>query len=154
MTASWLLRLRALLDRYLGWARGGALREAVDPDVRDVFIGELDEIAENLCALLPAWRANRGDTDLLQAIRRGFHTIKGSGLMVGANTLGRFCGRIERLALNLIERRGKASPEVIAAIEEAIALLPACAKAIRDDQALPTALLGLSERAQQLRGPG
>lgn len=154
MGSSWIAGLRAWWDALRGRFGGGALREQIDPDVREVFIAELDEVAATLAALLPAWRANRGDTQTLQAIRRGFHTIKGSGQMVGANTLGRFCGRIERLALNLIERRAKASPEVIAAIEQAIALLPDCAQAIRLDKPLPTALPGLSERAQQLRGPG
>jgi chemosensory pili system protein ChpA (sensor histidine kinase/response regulator) len=154
MGSSWIAGWHAWWNTLRSRFGGGALREQIDPDVRDVFIAELDEVAETLAGLLPAWRGNRGDTQTLQAIRRGFHTIKGSGQMVGANTLGRFCGRIERLALNLIERRAKASPEVIAAMEEAIALLPACAAAVRDDRPLPSALLGLSERAQQLRGPG
>jgi chemosensory pili system protein ChpA (sensor histidine kinase/response regulator) len=92
--------------------------------------------------LLPGWREHRNHAPTLQAIRRGFHTLKGSGLAVGASELGTFCGRIEKLAVDLIERPNRAAPEAVAAIERAIGLLPACGRAMRAGGPMPTALRG------------
>ncbi len=153
MGASWIVRCRTWLSRWLGSA-GGLASEPIDPDVREVFLGELDEVSASLVELLPAWRTRRGDAETLQRIRRGFHTLKGSGQMVGARTLGGFCGQVEQLALCLIEKRSKASPEMIAIIDEAIALLPACSRAMHAGGRLPGELRGLAQRAQAALGRG
>ena len=114
----------------------------IDPEVREVFLAELDEVGVELAAALPVWRENRNHPAKLQEIRRGFHTLKGAGLAVGANELATFCGRIEKLTLDLIERPGLATPEIVTAIERAIALLPACGRALRSGVPMPAALHG------------
>jgi chemosensory pili system protein ChpA (sensor histidine kinase/response regulator) len=129
------------------WAR---LRQAfharpestVDPEVREIFLSELDEVSATLADLLPLWRQQRANPATLQEIRRGFHTLKGSGLAVGANELGAFCGRIEKLVVNLIERPQVVAPDGIASIEGAIAVLPACARALRSGSAMPAVVRG------------
>jgi chemosensory pili system protein ChpA (sensor histidine kinase/response regulator) len=132
--SSWWSRLRQAF-------RGGPV-PAMDPEVREIFLSELDEVGDSLAALLPAWRQRRTDPATLQEIRRGFHTLKGSGLAVGANELGVFCGRIEKLTLNLIERPGMAAPDAVASIENAIGLLPSCARALRTGSPMPAAVKG------------
>ena len=129
------------------WAR---LRQAfharpestVDPEVREIFLSELDEVSATLADLLTVWRQQRANPATLKEIRRGFHTLKGSGLAVGANELGAFCGRIEKLVVNLLERPNAASPEVVASIEGAIGVLPACARALRSGSAMPAIVRG------------
>lgn len=152
MAVPWLARFSSWWSRLLGLVRGGGAREKVDPDVLDVFLGEIDEVAASLASLLPAWRAQRSDPDTLAQIRRGFHTLKGSGQMVGAHTLGGFCGQIEQLVLCLVEKRSRASPEMVAIIDEAIALLPACSRAMHAGARLPAGLSSLSQRAQAALG--
>lgn len=136
----------------LGRAAGDQVGEDIDPDVREVFLGELAEVTETLAQLHPVWRSDRSDPETLQSIRRGFHTLKGSGLMVGAHALGEFCGRIEEVALCLIERRAKAAPEMIPIIDDAIGVLPACSRSIRDRRPMPAAVRQLTYRAQQCLG--
>ena len=121
---------------------------AIDPEVREIFLSELDEVAANLAALLPKWRAQRTNPAILQEIRRGFHTLKGSGLAVGANELGKFCGGIEKLMLGLIERPNQSASEPVAAVEHAIGLLPACAEALRSGRPMPAALRAPARSAQ------
>lgn len=140
--------------RRLRGAFGGAAGESIDPDVRDVFLSELDEVTEQLEALMPAWRADRTDAAILQDIRRAFHTIKGSGQTVGARSLGDFSGRMEKLALQLIERRSTPSPDAIATIESAVRLLTHCSKSIRDNRPLPAEVAALSRKAQEVGGRG
>jgi chemosensory pili system protein ChpA (sensor histidine kinase/response regulator) len=137
MISSLFMRFRFWLGGLLGRSGGDSVGEDIDPDVREVFFGELAEVAETMASLHPEWRANRGDPEILQSIRRGFHTLKGSGHMVGAHALGEFCGRIEEISLCLIERRSKAAPEMIPIIDDAIAVLPACSRSIRDKRPMP-----------------
>ena len=129
------------------WARlrrafQGRSESTVDPEVREIFLSELDEVSTTLADLLPVWRQQRANPATLQEIRRGFHTLKGSGLAVGANELGAFCGRIERLTLDLIERPDRAASDAIELIEAAIGVLPACARALRSGSAMPAVVKG------------
>jgi chemosensory pili system protein ChpA (sensor histidine kinase/response regulator) len=133
--------LSSLWSRLRGSLRGGA-DEMVDAEVREIFLAELDEISATLAALLPAWREQRKHAATLQEIRRGFHTLKGSARMVGAGDLAAFCGRIEQLSLDLIERPAAAAANAVASIEKAIEVLPACARAMRMRGPLPALLRG------------
>ena len=47
-------------------------------------------------SLLPAWRRAPQDAELLRPIRRVFHTLKGSGRLVGARTLGEFHSEVQK----------------------------------------------------------
>ncbi|MCB1559943.1 MAG: Hpt domain-containing protein [Xanthomonadales bacterium] len=135
---------------WLSGRFGRGSRERLDPDVRDVFIGELDELTRMLSEARPALRSGAVDAETLQPIRRGFHTIKGSGQMVGALTLGRFCGHIEKLAQSQIEKRGKPQQPVLDLIGEAIDLLPDCTRAVRTDRPLPPTLKRIDRDARKL----
>jgi chemosensory pili system protein ChpA (sensor histidine kinase/response regulator) len=137
---SWMSSLWARLRQRF---RGGSV-PALDPEMREVFLSELEEVSDALVALLPAWRQQRKHARTLQEIRRGFHTLKGSGLAVGAHELGSFSGRIEKLVVDLIERPHAAAPNSVASIERAIELLPACARAMRSGGPMPAALRGFA----------
>ncbi len=65
----------------------------IDSDIRDVFLEELDEEQGNLRRLLTIWGTAPDDMDSLRQIRRVFHTLKGSGRLVGALTLVILRGR-------------------------------------------------------------
>ncbi len=77
---------------------------AIDPDLKDVFFEEFDAVAKSLSEQLPAWLDDPGNTRILGDIKRGFHTLKGSGRMVGAVEIGDFAWRIEDV---LTSRAGK-----------------------------------------------
>jgi chemosensory pili system protein ChpA (sensor histidine kinase/response regulator) len=141
---TWLSSLWARLRRPF---RDGA-DEMVDPEVREVFLAELDEISDKLATLLPAWREQRKHAATLQEIRRGFHTLKGSARVVGANDLGAFCGRIEKLTLDMIERPNAVAADSVASIEQAIGLLPECGRALRAGHAVPAAVHGVARAVQ------
>lgn len=74
---------------------GGFGDSDIDDDIRDVFLEEFDEELVNLGQLLPVWRAAPHSQENLRPIRRVFHTLKGSGRLVGASTLGEFSWKIE-----------------------------------------------------------
>lgn len=140
------------LWRSLSGLLGRGPRERLDADVRDVFLGELDELSALLTSLRPTLRARPDDETCLRQVRRAFHTIKGSGLMVGATVLGSFCGRVEKLSLSLVEKRCRTPNESITLIDDAIRLLPECSRAIRANRPLPARILRLDHQARRLLG--
>ncbi len=127
-------------------------REVLDPDIREIFLAEFEELSETLTALLPEFRSNPSHPTTLQGLRRAFHTIKGSGLMAGAVSIAGVCGRLERLTVLLVERRMTATPEVVAIFEHAIRLLPECRRAIEVGSQMPAAMREIGLRAQRLLG--
>lgn len=105
--------------------------ENIDQDIRDVFLEEFDEELQNLGTLLPAWRAQPDNMDRLRPIRRVFHTLKGSGRLVGARTLGEFAWKIEGMLNRVLEGSRPASPAVVAMVEQAHQVLPELNAALR-----------------------
>ncbi len=60
----------------------------IPAEFREVFIEESVDIAAELEGLMKTWLENPVVGSTLQDIRRHFHTFKGNGRAVGANTLG------------------------------------------------------------------
>ncbi len=73
-----------LLHRYRLEVSEDDVGVIIDSDIRDVFLEELDEEQGNLRRLLTIWGTAPDDMDSLRQIRRVFHTLKGSGRLVGA----------------------------------------------------------------------
>jgi chemosensory pili system protein ChpA (sensor histidine kinase/response regulator) len=157
MLSRWFERCGSLagnLWRRATGAFGRAPREVLDPDIREVFLAELDELSETLASLLTDLQANPNDPAILQNLRRAFHTIKGSGLMAGALSLAGVCGRLERLAVQLVERRMNATPDVLSLFGQAIQLLPECRRSIEAGTSMPAAMAVVGLRVKRLLGEG
>ncbi len=66
-----------------------------DEEILEIFVEELEEIFEVLEPLLGLWMNNQGQDDALVNIRRYYHTLKGSGRMVGAKSSGELAWTVE-----------------------------------------------------------
>ena len=66
-----------------------------DAEILEIFVEELEEIFVELSTLLPAWSQTPHDQEILTNIRRHFHTLKGSGRMVGAKSSGELAWAVE-----------------------------------------------------------
>ncbi len=95
-----------------------------DPELLELFIEEAREEIAGIRRRLPLWSDNPDDTDALIAIRRSFHTLKGSGRMVGAQLIGQFAWSIESLLNRLINQTLSVTPELTAFVAEAANALP------------------------------
>ena len=60
----------------------------IDAELLGIFIEEGHEVLDTIARNLDQSRANPPDSEALTTIRRGFHTLKGSGRMVGLHALG------------------------------------------------------------------
>ncbi|WP_371181407.1 Hpt domain-containing protein [Xanthomonas sacchari] len=121
----------------------------IDDEIRAVFLEEFDEELVNLGTLLPAWRAAPAHTESLRPIRRVFHTLKGSGRLVGARVLGEFSWKIESMLNRVLDGSRPASPAVVAMVEQAYGVLPQLNAALRGNgtvQADLDAIQAVAER--------
>ncbi|HEX5788870.1 MAG TPA: Hpt domain-containing protein [Woeseiaceae bacterium] len=98
--------------------------EHLDPELLELFIEEAREEIATIGRKLPAWADTPDDMETLIVVRRSFHTLKGSGRMVGAERIGEFCWSIENLLNRLINRTLARTPPMVAFILEAAGAVP------------------------------
>ncbi|MCF8203706.1 MAG: Hpt domain-containing protein [Methylotenera sp.] len=70
---------------------------ADDPEMREIFLEEADEVIGNARAALAALHDQPTDHAQLTVVRRAFHTLKGSARMVGLDAFGEGAWACEQL---------------------------------------------------------
>jgi len=101
------------------------LPDDIDEDIIEIFIEEAEEVLEEIQENLPRWKENYDDHDSLSNIRRSFHTLKGSGRLVGALTIGEFSWSLESMLNRIIDNTIPASLSIVSILEDSVAVLPA-----------------------------
>ena len=126
---------------------GTERRPAVDPELLTLFIEEAGEEIATIGRLFPLWAENAADRESLMRVRRAFHTLKGSGRVVGARRIGDFAWAVENLLNRVIDGTLERSSPMLATLRESIAMLPALVGELggRDP-----AVAGLDELAARL----
>ncbi len=95
-----------------------------DDEIVEIFVEEVDEVLESIDRHLPAWEADLQQEHPLGEIRRAFHTLKGSGRMVGANVLGELAWSVENMLNRIIDATVVATADFPAVIRDARKLAP------------------------------
>jgi chemosensory pili system protein ChpA (sensor histidine kinase/response regulator) len=95
-----------------------------DDEIREIFIEEVEEVLETIHEYYPKWVANYSNSAALTEFRRGFHTLKGSGRMVGAKVEAELAWSIENMLNRVIDKTAKPSVEMTTLISHVITLVP------------------------------
>ncbi len=98
--------------------------EAVDPQFVELFIEEAKEEIASVQKTFPLWDQNPMDLEALSSMRRSFHTLKGSGRMVGARAIAEFAWSIENLLNRIIDKTLSRTPGMMALLRNSVAALP------------------------------
>lgn len=98
--------------------------EHLDPELLELFIEEAKEEVAGISRDLPRWQESPEDMETLITVRRSFHTLKGSGRMVGAERIGEYAWSVENLLNKLINRTLTCTPPMVEFIMEAAEALP------------------------------
>jgi chemosensory pili system protein ChpA (sensor histidine kinase/response regulator) len=122
----------------------------LDVELLEVFIEEAREELEVVRGLFPLWEENPADRESLTRVRRAFHTMKGSGRMVGANALGEFAWSVENLLNRIIDGTRERSPAAMAVLREAVAALPGLIDALERRDTSASAVESLVARGLAL----
>jgi chemosensory pili system protein ChpA (sensor histidine kinase/response regulator) len=97
---------------------------SVDPEFVELFIEEAKEEIASIQRCFPLWDQNPMDLESLGVLRRSFHTLKGSGRMVGARLIAEFGWSIENLLNRLIDKTLSRTPGMMALLRSAVIELP------------------------------
>ncbi len=122
----------------------------IDEEILEIFIeeaeSELTAIGENL----PLWQQNPAAREALGSIRRSYHTLKGSGRLVGAEQLGEFAWSFESLLNRIIDGVFPPSATIFDMVEQSLPVLSQMVIAFRNRQPLDLDYQLLQDFANQL----
>ena len=113
----------------------------IDDEIREVFVEEVQDELIGLAKYYPAWKNDPNDFEKLKPVRRSFHTLKGSGRLVGALAIGEFSWKVENMLNRALDKSIPTSPAMIACLDEAIAALPQLLAGLKGE-GNPTANIG------------
>ena len=96
-----------------------ASKEVVDRELLETYLEEATEVLATVFAQVEIMRRRPHDHEALITTRRGFHTLKGSGRMVGLKDLGEVAWGIEQTMNRWLEEEKDATPEFLDMIMQA-----------------------------------
>ncbi|MBI5429292.1 MAG: Hpt domain-containing protein [Nitrosomonadales bacterium] len=89
-------------------------------ELLDIFLEEAQEVLATISSNLGICQSHPDSHESLVAIRRGFHTLKGSGRMVGLTDLGEVAWSVESAMNKWLQDKKPASPELLHLISAAV----------------------------------
>jgi chemosensory pili system protein ChpA (sensor histidine kinase/response regulator) len=96
-----------------------ASNEEIDAELLGIFIEEAHEVLAAIGGELPKLTAQPHDHETMTTIRRGFHTLKGSGRMVGLSDLGEAAWSVEQVLNRWLQLEHEATPSLVAMLKNA-----------------------------------
>ncbi len=127
--------------------------DEIDPEIFEIFMEEAGEELEVINEEYPKWRVDLSDEKALQTFRRSFHTLKGSGRMVGAKVIGEFAWAVENLLNRVMDGTVPADADVLAYLDEAVAAVPLLVEAQKTGTPARVDVAALEARGFELAEP-
>ncbi|HSC05273.1 MAG TPA: Hpt domain-containing protein, partial [Steroidobacteraceae bacterium] len=120
----------------------------LDPEFLALFIEEAREEVASINRQFQLWDQNPADSEALVSVRRSFHTLKGSGRMVGAMLLGAFSWSVENLLNRIIAKTLIRTPGMMTVLREAVRALPQLVEQLENGRASDFDIANIMARAQ------
>lgn len=85
----------------------------VDPELLEIFLEEADIVLASIADDIQKCRMDAADRESLTSLRRGFHTLKGSGRMVGLEEMSEVTWSLEQVLNLWLSERKPVSSELL-----------------------------------------
>jgi chemosensory pili system protein ChpA (sensor histidine kinase/response regulator) len=95
--------------------------DSVEAELLEIFIMEAQEVLETVQATMPDAHAEPSNQETLTKLRRSFHTLKGSGRMVGLNNFADGAHAVEKVMNLWLSEQRAASADLLAMLDRAAA---------------------------------
>ncbi|MCW9089325.1 MAG: Hpt domain-containing protein [Gammaproteobacteria bacterium] len=126
----------------------------VDDEILEIFIEEAEEELESISQMLPAWSRDPSDEESLKTLRRSFHTLKGSGRLVGALEVGEFAWAFENMLNRVIDGAATPTATMFDLLEQALEVLPELIEQFRSGKTPEADAEMLRQMATEIIEPG
>jgi len=130
------------------------LGDNADEEIVEIFIEEAVEVLGEMHASFPLWKANHNDDESIAGIRRNFHTLKGSGRLIGAELIGEFSWKFENMLNRVIDGKISVSNDLFNIIDEALAVLPQLIEQLKGNREPISNIYDLMESADTVAEGG
>ncbi len=111
----------------------------IDPELREIFLEEAQELLEQLDAGLGDLTLQPEHLDISGRLQRTLHTLKGSARLAGIESVGNLAHALETLLSGLAESRKVAEPRLLDLAQQALDTLSGQVDAVRDQAPLSRA---------------
>ncbi|WP_150911637.1 Hpt domain-containing protein [Marinobacter halotolerans] len=108
--------------------------ELLDDEILGIFIEEAEEVLATINEFYPRLRQSADDREALTEVRRAFHTLKGSGRLVGASSIGELAWSVENLLNRVIDQTLRPTDEMFKLIDQVNARIPSLIQEFRDGE--------------------
>ncbi|MEC8443902.1 MAG: Hpt domain-containing protein [Pseudomonadota bacterium] len=98
--------------------------DLIDDEIIEVFLDEAEEVIECLDEYWPQYVGNRDDQEALTTVRRSYHTLKGSGRMVGASVVGELAWAVENMFNRVLDNTIPVTDDLVDFVHLVNAQLP------------------------------
>ena len=112
-------------------AADASIEPLIDDEIMEIFVEEAEEVMSSLRERFPVWR-DRGDAEAMVDVRRAFHTLKGSGRMVGAHVVGELAWSIENMLNEVLEGALETGAGMFELVAETLERVPGCVQDFSD----------------------
>lgn len=92
--------------------------ELLDDEILGIFVEEAEEVLETIHEFYPRLRQHHDDREALTEVRRAFHTLKGSGRLVGATSIGELAWSVENLLNRVIDQTIRPTEEMFNLVDQ------------------------------------
>jgi len=75
----------------------------IDEEILEIFEEEVKEVLTEMSSNFRVWKNHPENQEALKTLRRNFHTLKGSGRLVGAMSIGELGWRFENLLNRVLD---------------------------------------------------
>lgn len=96
----------------------------IDEDILEIFLEEVSEVMDEIQSAMIKLRADPEDQSTLKDLRRAFHTLKGSGRLVGAKVISEIAWPIENLLNKHLDASMSLELEVFDLLDSVVEKLP------------------------------
>ena len=124
--------------------------ETVDAELLAVYLEEAGEVLGTISASLVEAREAPQNVETLRTIRRGFHTLKGSGRMVGLTRLGEAAWAVEQVMNKWLEEERAGTSDLFTLIVAAQDFFGIAVEALKAEQPSPdeAAIVALANKVK------
>ncbi len=119
----------------------------VDEEILDIFVEEVGEVLEEITNSYQAWKSDSTNLEALKTLRRCFHTLKGSGRLVGASAIGELGWRFENMLNRVIDGTLSKNNDMLSLLDQVEHVLPNMIEQFQNDQPSPYPIVLLISQA-------
>ncbi len=122
----------------------------MDEVLVDTFIEEVEEMRNEIIKHCQVLTDNPSENAAKRDLKRAFHTLKGSGRLVGATAIAEFGLHFETLANKIIDGNISINEEILTLLKQAAKILPNMIEQLKQDQEPPKDVILLISQAANL----